>query len=65
VSPLSREERLVRAASKATAAREALEREIREAAVAGMSLRQIAPLVGLSREWTRRIASGTARKEAA
>jgi len=53
VSPRSIE----RAAAKAAAARHQLEEAIREAHAQGMSLRELAPLAGLSHETIRRICS--------
>lgn len=56
------ERRLARAAARNAAARAELETAIKEARNAGMPLRAISAQAGLSPEWVRRIAEGTARR---
>ncbi len=56
------EKRLRRAAARSVAARAELDEQIRAARAAGMPVRQIAPLVGLSPEWVRQIGAGTASR---
>lgn len=55
---------LARASAKAAAARAELDAAIVVARAAGMPLRRVAELTGLSPEWVRRIAAGTARRSA-